>query len=108
MSPTSVVDAKSEADYCEEEIERERLFDEAVDLLSEAALESARQAMEHLQSPDPNFLVMVEDATRSNFADGLVAGSDLKIVMCLTSLCRTSQLKAALPINLACAWGLRD
>ena len=36
------------------------------------------------------------------------AGSDLKVVMCLATYCRTSQLKAALPINLACSWGLRD
>ena len=101
------VDVES-ADYGEEELETERLFDEAVCLLSEAARVSARRAMEHLQSPDSNFLVKVEDATRSNCADGLVAGSDLKIVMCLATYCCTSQLKAALPINLASSWGLRD
>ncbi len=90
------------------EIERHRRYEDAVWLLSDIAQASAVTAMEHLQAPDPNFKVMVEDATRSNCADGLVAGSDLKIVMCLTAYCRTSQLKAALPINLACSWGLRD
>ncbi len=104
MSAISV-DAESDVDYGEEEIETERLLDEAVGLLSEAARGSARWAMEHLQSPGLNFLVKVEDATRSNCEDGMVAGSDLKIVMCLTTYCRTSQLKAALPINLACSWG---
>ena len=107
MSAISV-DAESDIDFGEEEIETERLVDEAVGQLSEAARGSARWAMEHLQSPDPNFLVKVEDATRSNRADGMEAGSDLKIVMCLTTYCRTSQLKAALPINLACSWGIRD
>jgi hypothetical protein len=67
MSAISV-DAESDVDYGEEEIETERLLDEAVGLLSEAARGSARWAMEHLQSPDPNFLVKVEDATRSNCA----------------------------------------
>ena len=104
MSAISV-DVISDVDYGEEEIEAERLFDEAVSLLSEAARVSASRAMEHLQSPDSSFLVKVEDTARSSFADGLVAGSDLKIVMCLTTYCRTSQLKAALPINPACSWG---
>ncbi len=107
MSAISV-DAGSDVDYGDEDIETERLVNEAVGQLTEAARESALWAMGHLQSPDANFLVKVEDATRSNSVDGMEAGSDLKIVMCLTTYCRTSQLKAALPINLACSWGLRD
>ena len=103
MSAISV-DVES-ADYGEEELETARLFEEAVFQLSEAARVSARRATEHLQSPDSNFLVTVENATRSNCVDALVAGSDLRIVMCLATYCRTSQLKAALPINLASSWG---
>jgi len=90
-------------------MEQQRAMAEAVSLLSHTACAAASNSAEHLQSPDPNFLAMVEEATRPNCADdNIVAGSDLKIVMCLTTFCRTEQLKSALPINLACAWGLRD
>jgi hypothetical protein len=106
--PPMLVDDEPEADYCTDEIERQRRYEEAVWLLSDIAQASAVTAMDHLQAPDPNFKVMVENATRSNSADEMIAGSDLKIVMCLTTYCRTEQLKAALPINLACSWGIRD
>ncbi len=99
------------ADYGEEDIETQRLLDEAVYQLCVEARAAASYASKHLQAPDTNFEATVENAMHSNCADAvlaLVAGSDLKIVMCLTTYCRTEQLKAALPINLACSWGLRD
>mgnify|MGYP000456071615 CR=1 FL=1 len=84
MSAISV-DGESEVDYGEEEIETARLLEEAVGQLSEAARVSASTAMEHLQSPDSDFLVMVEDATRSPFPYGPAAGTDLKTPTCLAS-----------------------
>ena len=96
------------AEYGKEDIETQRLLDEAVIQLCDEARAAACKASKHLQAPDPNFEATVENAMHSNCADAvlaLVAGSDLKIVMCLTTYCRTSQLKAALPINLACSWG---
>ena len=97
-----------EPDWGEDEQREQAALEAVLAVLIDCARTAATQASQYLQAADPNFTVMVEDQLRSVDVDNLKTGFDLKIVMCLTTYCRTQQLQAALPVNLACSWHLRD
>ena len=111
MAPLAPGDPESplfEPAWGEDEQREQAALEAALDVLVDCARTAAAQACQHLQAADPNFTVMVEDQLRRVGLDNLKTGSDLKIVMCLATYCRTEQLQAALPINLACSWHLRE